>query len=100
MYDALSPKGMKDILKRDCGKKYNSLLSSLTYIHGRESIIFKSKFVNEYFDGYTLLKCVHSKRLKITHFELISLISERKAPSRTRVDFCQLKLSSLHAYKI
>ena len=42
----------------------------------------------------TLLKSVHSKRLKIAHFELISLISERK---RT---FSQLKLPSLYGHKI
>ena len=37
---------------------------------------------------------------RITHLELISLTSLKNAPSLTRVDVHQLKLASLHAYKI
>ena len=41
-----------------------------------------------------LLEYVHSWRLKITHLEWISLISEKYAPSHTLVDFQLLKLAS------
>ena len=48
----------------DIKKKFHN-----TYLN-----VFLRKSYNKYFI-YTLLKCVHSQILKITHLELISLIS-------------------------
>ena len=53
-----------------------------------------------FFSKNSLIESVNFLKLKITHLELISLISRKNAPSRTWVGFPQLKLASLHAYKI